>query len=276
MDRSTNADLHKFVAEIFISYARSSAQIAQQIDETLRRQGFSVWRDDQLPVHRAYANEIRRQIDTALAVIVIWSADAVVSDWVRSEADRARNQQKLVQVSIDDTPLPMPFDQIQCGNLRGWSAGAPTPTWRNTLASLELLIRQVPRVSVEPDLPIPSETLLAILPFDNLSADDEMQFFSDGISEELIQRLSRGAQMKVIGRTSSFQFRGERKGQAAAELNCSHILDGAIRRAGEQIRLSAHLVEAATRNTIWTDRYDRRLDDVFSLQDELSQNCPIA
>ena len=118
----------------------------------------------------------------------------------------------------------------------------------------------------------PSEPLLAVLAFDNLSSDPEMQFFSDGISEEIIQRLSRGAKLKVIGRTSSFQFRGERKAEAAHSLDCSHVLDGSIRRAAGRVRISAHLVEARSRTTLWSDRYDRDLADIFAVQDEISEN----
>ncbi len=119
---------------------------------------------------------------------------------------------------------------------------------------------------------VPSEPLLAVLAFDNLSSDPEMQFFSDGVSEEIIQRLSRGAKLKVIGRASSFQFRGERKAEAAQALDCSHVLDGSIRRAGERVRISAHLVEASSRTTLWSDRYDRGLEDIFAVQDEISEN----
>ncbi len=117
-----------------------------------------------------------------------------------------------------------------------------------------------------------AEALLAVLPFDNLSSDPEMQFFSDGVSEEIIRRLSRGAKLKVIGRTSSFQFRGERKSQAAQRLNCSHVLDGSIRRAAERVRISAHLVEASSQTTLWSERYDRGLEDIFAVQDDISEN----
>jgi TolB-like protein len=116
------------------------------------------------------------------------------------------------------------------------------------------------------------EPLLAVLPFDNLSDDREMQFFSDGVSDEIIQRLSRGARLKVIGRTSSFQFRGERKALAAQNLDCSHVVDGSIRRAAGRVRISAHLVEAASRTTLWSDRYDRSLEDIFAVQDEISEH----
>ena len=122
----------------------------------------------------------------------------------------------------------------------------------------------------------PGETILAVLPFDNLSSDAEMQYFSDGVSEEIIQRLSRGAKLAVIGRASSFQFRGERKAEAAKSLACSHVLDGSIRRAEGQVRISAHLVEAASSKTLWSDRYERRLEDVFAVQDDIAENIALA
>ena len=117
-----------------------------------------------------------------------------------------------------------------------------------------------------------SEPLLAVLAFDNLSTDTEMQFFSDGVSEEILQRLSRGATLKVMGRSSSFQFRGERKAEAGQRLGCSHVLDGSIRRAGERVRVSAHLVEVSSGTTLWSDRYDRSLEDIFAVQDEISES----
>jgi TolB-like protein/class 3 adenylate cyclase/tetratricopeptide (TPR) repeat protein len=115
-----------------------------------------------------------------------------------------------------------------------------------------------------------AEPLLAVLAFDNLSNDPELQFFSDGVSEEIIQLLVRGSRLKVIGRTSSFQFRGERKAEAVQALRCTHLLDGSIRRAAARVRVSAHLMDAASRTTLWSDRYDRGLEDIFAVQDEIS------
>jgi adenylate cyclase len=125
------------------------------------------------------------------------------------------------------------------------------------------------RVTRAPDV---SEPVLAVLAFDNLSSDPEMQFFSDGISEEILQRLSRGAKLKVIGRTSSFQFRGERKAEAARALECSHVLDGSVRRSGDDVRISSNLAETASQTTLWSERYDRKLDDVFAVQDEIAES----
>jgi TolB-like protein len=133
-----------------------------------------------------------------------------------------------------------------------------------------------PMASTSPGVPredpVPAdELLLAVLAFDNLSTDPEMQFFSDGVSEEIIQRLSRGARLKVIGRTSSFQFRGQQKGEAARTLRCSHVIDGSVQRTAGRVRISAHLVEARSGTTLWSERYDRGIEDVLAVQDEIAE-----
>jgi TolB-like protein len=117
------------------------------------------------------------------------------------------------------------------------------------------------------------EPLLAVLPFDNLSADQEMQFFSDGVSEEILQRLVRGTKLRVIGRTSSFQFRGADKSatKVASQLRATHILDGSIRRSASRVRVAAQLVDAESLTTLWSDRYDRTLEDIFAVQDEIAE-----
>ncbi|MBV9903109.1 MAG: TIR domain-containing protein [Alphaproteobacteria bacterium] len=124
------------MSDIFVSYARSTAAQARAVSDALRALGYSVWRDDELPTHRAYGDVIEEQLAQAKAVVVIWSAEAVRSEWVRSEADRARGERKLVQLSIDTARLPMPFDQIQCADLSGWSGDTNHPGWQKTLASI--------------------------------------------------------------------------------------------------------------------------------------------
>lgn len=118
--------------------------------------------------------------------------------------------------------------------------------------------------------------LLAVLPFDNLSNDTELDFFSEGISDEIIQRVARGTKIKVIGRTSSFQFAGERKSEAARALKCTHVLDGSVRRSADRVRITAHLVETASHTTLWTDSYNRDLADIFAVQDEIAESLASA
>jgi TolB-like protein len=117
-----------------------------------------------------------------------------------------------------------------------------------------------------------AEPLLAVLAFDNLSGDPEMAYFSDGVSEEIQDTLSRGADLKVIGRTSAFQLRGAEKTvrKAASELKATHVLDGSVRRSGQRVRVTAQLIECASETTLWSSRFDEELTDVFALQDEIA------
>ena len=266
------------VSDVFISYARSTEREAKRVADALRALGYGVWRDDELPAHRSFADVIEERLKKAKAVVVLWSKEAAQSEWVQSEADRARAERKLVQLTLDGAPLPMPFDRIQCANLVGWSGDLASPGWIKVAASVAELIG----APAAPAAAAPShaqrapagraEPLLAVLAFDNLSGDPEMAYFSDGVSEEIQETVAKGAQLKVIGRASSFQFRGADKAAArvGAELGASHVLDGSVRRSGPRVRISAQLVECAGSTTLWSDRFDRELTDIFELQDEIA------
>ncbi len=271
------------MSDVFVSYARSTEQQGQAVAEALKALGYSVWIDDQLPAHRNYSHVIEEELDQAKAVLVVWSAEAAKSDWVMDEAERAREQRKLVQVRLDKTRLPMPFGRIQCADLTGWTGDLETPSWRKVAAGIADLVGAA--WSSSPSAPSHPravaerlEPLLAVLAFDNLSGDPEMAYFSDGVSEEILQTVARGADLKVIGRASSFQFRGADKAAAkvAGVLRATHVLDGSVRRAGSKVRIAANLIECAHEITLWSDRYDRELTDVFALQDEIATSVAAA
>jgi len=114
--------------------------------------------------------------------------------------------------------------------------------------------------------------VLAVLAFDDLSEGAEMAWFSDGVSEEIQQTVARATDLRVIGRASSFQFRGadKRPAQVGQALGATHLLDGSVRRSGQRVRISAELIETAGQTMLWSDRFDRELSDVFELQDEIA------
>lgn len=124
--------------------------------------------------------------------------------------------------------------------------------------------------SVAAEVSRDSEPLLILFPFENLSSDPDMQFFSDGVSEEVLSRILRGSKLKVIGAASSFQFRGSAKPQAAQSLNATHIVDGSVRRFGNRVRINAHLTEVSTGAGLWVDQFERDLGDIFAVQDEIA------
>ena len=124
---------------IFISYARADERKARLLAEMLRLHGYKVWRDDQLPAHRAYAEVIEERLRDAEAVVALWSSAAARSQWVRAEADSARQEGKLVQVTLDGAQPPLPFNQIHCLDMSGWD-GKESPAWHRLLATIEELV----------------------------------------------------------------------------------------------------------------------------------------
>ena len=121
-------------------------------------------------------------------------------------------------------------------------------------------------------LPLPDKPSIAVLPFDNLSGDEDQEYFADGLTEELITALSKSEDLFVIARNSSFAFRGGNVDIQAVgkQLGARYVLEGSIRRAGNRLRITAQLIEASTRQHIWADRFDGFLEDVFSLQDDIT------
>ena len=115
---------------------------------------------------------------------------------------------------------------------------------------------------------------IAILPFSNHSDDPEQEYFSDGISEDIIAELSRFHALFVIARNSSFRYKGNNVGiqQVGRELGVQYVVEGSVRRAGNRVRVIAQLIETETENQIWAERYDRELEDIFEVQDELTRS----
>jgi len=113
---------------------------------------------------------------------------------------------------------------------------------------------------------------IAVLPFDNLSTDPEQAFFADGLAGDLITRLSTWRAFPVIARNSSFQYRGGNLDlkRVSAELGARYLVEGSVRRAGDQIRITAQLIDASTGQHVWAHTYDRAITDLFALQDEIS------
>jgi adenylate cyclase len=260
------------MSDIFISYARSTQTQANQVAEALRALGYGVWRDDELPAHRAYGEVIEERLKAARAVVVIWSAEAAKSQWVQAEADVAREGGKLVQLSLDGARLPLPFDRIQCADLAGWNGQADAPGWRKVVASIAELAGPGGQAAAAPAAE-PRKLSVCVLPFANMSGDADQEYFSDGISEDIITDLSKVSALSVIARNSAFTFKGKNVDvpQVARQLGVAYVLEGSVRKAGGRVRITAQLIDGARNDHVWAERYDRDLTDIFALQDEISE-----
>lgn len=127
------------MSDVFISYSRENQEVVRRLAEAVKRLGYSVWWDDQLPPHLSYGDVIAQKVGGAKAAIVVWSANATASEWVRAEADMARNQKKLIQTSIDGRDPPMPFNQLHYVSLADWDGNDDHPGWSKVKESLAAL-----------------------------------------------------------------------------------------------------------------------------------------
>ena len=124
----------------------------------------------------------------------------------------------------------------------------------------------------------PSRPSIAVLPFDNMSDDPEQEHFSDGITEDIITALSRIRQFFVIARTTTFTYKGRAADvrAIASDLSVRYVLEGSVRKAGDQVRISAQLIDGESGKHIWAERYDRELGDIFAVQDEITRKVTAA
>ena len=259
---------------VFVSYAHSTEAQAQQVSVALRGLGHEVWRDEDLPAHRPYSEVIEERLNAAGAVVVIWSAEAVKSQWVRAEANAAREKGTLVQASVDGTVPPMPFNQIQCADLEGWVGDTSATGWRKVADSVRALMgaaNAAPEPAARPGKR--SQLSICVLPFSNMSGDAEQEYFSDGISEDITTDLSKISALAVTARNSAFTFKGQAVDvcEIARKLSVSHVLEGSVRKAGGRVRITAQLIDGASGDHLWAERYDRDLTDIFTIQDEISK-----
>ncbi len=264
------------MADIFISYARSTERQAALAADALRALGYAVWRDDELPAHRAYAEVIEERLRASKAVLVIWSADAVKSQWVRAEADAAREAGTLVQMSVDGRKPPLPFNQIQYANLKDWDGGADVPGWRKVVASIAALLGGEAPTAEEASATRSASAKsvsICVLPFLNMSGDAEQEYFSDGISEDIITDLSKVSALSVVAGNTAFTYKHRSLDvkTVARELDVTHVLEGSVRKAGGRVRISAQLIDGRQGDHVWADRYDRDLTDIFAVQDEIAK-----
>ena len=135
-----------------------------------------------------------------------------------------------------------------------------------------------PAPSAKPALPLPDKPSIAVLPFTNMSGDPEQEYFSDGITEDIITALSRLHWFFVIARNSTFAYKGKPVDvkHLGRELGVRYVLEGSVRKSGRRVRITSQLIDATTNNHIWAERYDRELSDIFALQDEITASVTAA
>ena len=268
------------MADVFVSYARSDKARVAPLVGAIVAQGWTVWWDPEITPGQEFDDMIEAEIEAAKAVMVVWTPTSVASRWVRGEAREAADRGKLVPVRFDNARLPMDVRAIHTTDLDDWAENPSSPPAKEFLHALGAMIARAPTKAATPaggtksfaEEATPRFTI-CVLPFANMSGDPEQEYFSDGITEDVITDLSKVSALGIISRNSAFMYKGTHVDipKVARDLNVSHVLEGSVRKAGGRVRISAQLVDAETNNHIWAERYDRDSSDIFALQDEISE-----
>lgn len=257
---------------IFLSYAREDVETARKLAGALVDAGQAVWWDRHVHGGANFSNEIDRELKNAQVVVVLWSPASIASAWVQDEAAEGRDSGRLVPVILGSVKPPLGFRQLQCIDLSAWEKQGRTE-------AIEDLVEAFSKIAGSELSPIAGEGAVApapisicVLPFVNLSDDSEQEYFSDGITEDIITDLSKISALEVIARNSAFTFKGRviDVKEVARTMEVSHVLEGSVRKAGSRIRISAQLIAGDTGRHLWAERYDRDLTDIFAIQDEIS------
>ncbi len=148
-----------------------------------------------------------------------------------------------------------------------------TPALKNIAQPIQVFRVRLGEVE-RPALPLPDKPSIAVLPFQDMSGDPEQEYFVDGVTEEIITALSRFRSLFVIARNSTFAYKGKSPDirQVGRELGVRYVLEGSLRKSGDRVRITAQLIEAASGGHVWADKYDAVLDDLFRLQDQITES----
>ena len=292
---------------LFLSYARADRARAEQVARALENGGFTLWWDAKIEGGAQYARTIADALDQAGTVLVLWSAASIGSDWVRDEAAQGRDAGKLVPLSLDGSVPPLGFRQYQAIDLSRWRGKADAPEMeavRRAVAGLGA--HPAASAAIRPGRRGPSRRALllggaglviggagavgwrqglfggggainrnsiAVLPFHNLSGNSEQAYFSDGLTEETRGALRRVASLQVVGATSSDTMRDSKDDAQtiASKLGVAYLLEGSVQRAGDTVRIALDLTDGGTGFSRWSNRFDRKMTDIFAVQTEIAQ-----
>jgi TolB-like protein/tetratricopeptide (TPR) repeat protein len=291
---------------LFLSYAHDDEARARRLAKALGEAGYNVWWDALIEGGTAYAKTINHALETADVILVLWSAAAVESDWVRDEAALGRDRQRLVPLSLDRAKPPLGFRQYQFINFRRWRGRRDAPEFfalERAIAAAaghaaperKARSRRISRrtalaaggaaaaaaIGGGTFLAIDRNWLggndeqpsIAVLPFKDLSGDPSQAYFSEGLTEEVRAALVRLEALRVLAATSSAMIdkeQGDIK-SVAQELGVNFLLGGSVRRSGGIFRIATELSDGKTGFTLWSKTVDRRLTDIFAVQTEIAR-----
>jgi len=263
------------MAKIFLSYAREDVDSAKQLAGCIASAGHEVWWDRHIQGGSRFSSEIDRALKDAQAVVVLWSDASVESAWVQDEAAEGRDTGRLVPIALGGCRPPLGFRQFHTIDLGQWDGRGDPQNLSEVMAAID---KTASASTTTPEAAPAAKARahkasVCVLPFVNMSGDPEQEYFSDGITEDIITDLSKVSALSVVARNTAFMYKGQTIDvkDVARSQGVSHVLEGSVRKAGSRVRITAQLIDGTAGDHVWADRFDRELDDIFAIQDEISK-----
>ncbi len=271
------------MADVFVSYARSDKPRVAPLVAAIEAQGWSVWWDPAITPGQEFDQQIALELKAAAAVLVVWTPSSVSSRWVRGEAREGADRGILVPVRFEGAELPIDVRALHTTDLDGMTPAEQDRHVQDMLRALGTIIARERSSKSAAVVATPQATAtgvnpvrvtICVLPFTNMSGDPGQEYFSDGLTEDIITELSRWRRLfSVRSRSASFRYRGSAVDmkQVARDLDVRYIVEGSVRRVGERIRINAQLIDTETGSHVWAERFDHGLDEIFAVQDRVVQ-----
>ncbi len=263
------------MARIFLSYARDDAELAKQLAGLITSAGHQVWWDREIQGGSHFSSEIDKALREADAVMVLWTEASIKSAWVQDEAAEGRDSGRLVPIVLNGARPPLGFRQYQSIELGHWNGDGEPQQFDALLRTIEKTGEAKAETTTPKDEARGPKrrASVCVLPFANMSGDPEQEYFSDGITEDIITDLSKVSALSVVARNTAFTFKGQTVDvkDVAKALGVDHVLEGSVRKAGNRVRITAQLIDGKAGDHLWAERYDRDLTDIFEIQDEISK-----
>ena len=262
------------MADIFVSYSRTDKARVAPLVSALEAQGWSLWWDPEITPGDEFDALIGAELESARAVVVVWSPTSVDSRWVKGEARDAADRGVLVPVRFENARLPIDVRAIHTIDLDDWAGKRDSAAFRALCSALETkLKRSVGKAAAPTPKDKRPAVTICVLPFANMSGDPEQEYFSDGITEDIITDLGKVSALSIVSRNTAFSFKSAAAdvAQIARQTKAAYVLVGSVRKSGTRVRITAQLVGAVNDSQVWGERYDRDLNDIFALQDEISR-----
>jgi len=265
------------MADVFVSYARADRARVEPLVHAMEAHGFSVWWDSHIAAGQEFDGLIAQELQQAGCVLAVWTETSVASRWVRGEARDAADRGILVPIRFGGVQLPLDARAIQTTDFDDWNDDPSSPAFQAVATSIKSLLKR-PAASEAPERSRSTNPAICVLPFENISGDPEQTYFSDGITEDIITDLSHISSLDVTSRNSAFVYKGKPISipEVARQLRVGYVLEGSVRKVGNRVRITAQLIEGATDKHLWAERYDRDLDDIFAVQDDISRSIVAA